>query len=266
MATDPTTNVLWALLKLSGQIGRELVTIDPTTGIATSIGDTGESLAALAFLNDGTLYGVTGDQRSNPGAGTPETLFTLSKVDATPTLVVALGNGDDGETIAFNPDDGLLYHASGLGIQNESVFGEIFETIDPVMLVVTNIPLSGDDYSEATGLTYDQGEGSFLVAGDFFGPSRFFTLTTGGVLSELGTMDHISKGLAFFLCSTAGTGCIIIVKNTVPDDATDFDFTTTGGLSLSTFSLDDDADGTLSETKTFYSVTPGTYTVTETVV
>lgn len=59
-------------------------------------------------------------------------------------------------------------------------------------------------------------------------------------------------------------GTIIIVKNTVPDGAQDFGYTTTGGLSPSSFSLDDDADGTLSNTQTFTSVAPGTYTVTET--
>ncbi|MGK7874075.1 MAG: hypothetical protein AB4426_12405 [Xenococcaceae cyanobacterium] len=36
------------------------------------------------------------------------------RTDATPTFVTALGNGSDGEAIAFNPDDGLIYHWSGI--------------------------------------------------------------------------------------------------------------------------------------------------------
>ena len=61
-------------------------------------------------------------------------------------------------------------------------------------------------------------------------------------------------------------GTIVIVKDTVPDAALDFAFTTTGGLAPAGFSLDDDADATLSNTRTYTSVVPGTYTVTESTV
>lgn len=59
-------------------------------------------------------------------------------------------------------------------------------------------------------------------------------------------------------------GKITIVKNTVPDAAQDFSYTTTGGLSPSTFMLDDDADATLSNTREYNNQAPGNYTVTET--
>lgn len=55
---------------------------------------------------------------------------------------------------------------------------------------------------------------------------------------------------------------IIIHKNTDPDSAQDFSFTTTG-TGLSNFSLDDDADGTLSNTITFTGLNSGSFTVTE---
>ncbi|MGH2764430.1 MAG: prealbumin-like fold domain-containing protein, partial [Actinomycetota bacterium] len=58
-------------------------------------------------------------------------------------------------------------------------------------------------------------------------------------------------------------GSITIVKDALPDDPQDFGFSTTGGLSPATFSLDDDADGTLSNTRTFTGLLPGTYGVTE---
>ena len=61
-------------------------------------------------------------------------------------------------------------------------------------------------------------------------------------------------------------GTLVVVKNTVPDDPQDFDFTTDSHLSPPTFSLDDDADGTLSNTQTFNGVAPGDhYSVTEAV-
>jgi len=58
---------------------------------------------------------------------------------------------------------------------------------------------------------------------------------------------------------------LTITKDAVPDDPTDFGYTTTGPT-LSGFSLDDDADGTLSNTKSFDLTTFGaanTRTVTE---
>jgi len=58
-------------------------------------------------------------------------------------------------------------------------------------------------------------------------------------------------------------GAITIIKDTVPDDPQDFSFTTTGGLTPATFSLDDDGDATLPNTQTYTNVAPGTYTITE---
>ena len=58
-------------------------------------------------------------------------------------------------------------------------------------------------------------------------------------------------------------GTIEIIKNTNPDDPQDFGFTEdiTGGAG--SFTLDDDADATLSNSETFEFVKPGTYNVTE---
>ncbi len=62
-------------------------------------------------------------------------------------------------------------------------------------------------------------------------------------------------------------GSITIVKDAVPDDAQDFGYTTTGGLLPATFSLDDDADGTLSNTQLYSGILNfTTYTVSETTV
>ena len=60
-------------------------------------------------------------------------------------------------------------------------------------------------------------------------------------------------------------GKVTIVKDAHPESGTNFDYTTTGGNSLSDFSLEDDGDNddALADTKTFDAVVPGTYTVTE---
>ncbi len=186
LAIHPVSGQLYALLNLQGQVGRQLVTIDPSTGLATSIGDTGDRFAGLAFNSAGVLYAVTGD-----GATVPESLYTLNLATAVPTLVKVLGNGNDGETIAYDPDDGFMYHASGEGVPNVN---EIFEKIDLTTLAVTQITLLGDDYTEATALGYE-GLRNFYLA-DL--GRRLYRTNTDGVSDFLGIIDHDSKGLAAF--------------------------------------------------------------------
>ncbi len=178
LAAHPTTGELWALLRLSSQTGRELVTVDPATGEATSIGNTGDRFAGLAFAPDGTLYGITGR-----GASTPESLFILSQTNATPTFVLSLANNQGGEAIAFNPIDGLLYHASDM---------LTFESVDPNGLSVTDIATCSTS-SDVAALTH-LGADVLLLAqrnGGLYG------ITTTGSLARIATLDHISKGLAF---------------------------------------------------------------------
>ncbi len=161
MAKDPTTGVCWMILNITEPETtnpRVLVTVDEVTGVATLIGDTGEAFSTIAFDADGTLYEVTGD-----GASPPETLFTLSKANGLPAFVQSLGNGQDGEAIAFNPRDGLLYHASGTGELNTA---QIFETINLQNGIVTPIFLSGDpDSGETTALVYSGNNRFFRVEG-----------------------------------------------------------------------------------------------------
>ncbi len=147
------------------------------------------------------LFGVTGDGAS---LGQEETLFELNQTDASSTLLTALGNGSGGEAIAFNPDDGLLYHWSGAGVPNDDVDGEIFESIDPnPPFTITHITLSGADYDEVLAATYNPSTGGFLVV-DIF--NFLYTVTTGGTVAFIGEITDIgfdppkkitSKGLAF---------------------------------------------------------------------
>jgi hypothetical protein len=62
-------------------------------------------------------------------------------------------------------------------------------------------------------------------------------------------------------------GSITIIKDAVPDNAQDFAFTTTGGLSPTGFSLDDDTNATLPKTQSYSGITSFVnYTVAETAV
>jgi hypothetical protein len=66
------------------------------------------------------------------------------------------------------------------------------------------------------------------------------------------------------ICTITNTasGSITIVKDAIPNDAQDFAFTATGN-GVSDFSLDDDANATLSDTRAFTGLAAGTYTFTE---
>ena len=205
LATHPITGQLFSLLTLTGQSGRQLVTIDPTTGVATSIGNTGDQFAGLAFNSSGTLFAVVGDKKNSAGAGLPpETLFTLNTSNAAPAQVLVLGHGNDGEAIGFNPTDGLIYHASGNDTGgdgcdpfNPAICVEIFESVNPDTLAVTDIPLSGnytpltEDYLEVAALTHFAG--NVLLLADL----NLYRITTTGVVTLVGSMDHVAKGLAF---------------------------------------------------------------------
>lgn len=198
LAVNPLTNEMYAAVALEGapRPGRHLIRIDIETGIGTIIGNMGEPIAGLAFSDTGVLYAVSGDCLNNCQA-TAETLFTVDLNDGSLTLVQALGNGDEGEAIAFNPNDGLIYHMSGRGA------GLIFEKVDPVTHIVTPIPLSGDPVGpfETIGLTFDATQnlfvGSLIDCLCDSDDRSYFKLTAEGLLRHVNTLPFWWKDYAF---------------------------------------------------------------------
>jgi hypothetical protein len=196
MAKHPQTDVCYVILNITpdpeeGPIPpRVLATINPSTGVASAIGGADQTFATIAFTSNGTLYGVTGD-----GGGTSETLFTIDINNGSTTLVTPLGNGDDGEVIAFNPVDGLIYHGSGNGAPYNDPTGQIFEVINPNTLQITPRTIQGNftNFFEQSSMVY-QSNNVFLTGTI---DEDFFSITSDGVVTELGDMDHVSKGLAF---------------------------------------------------------------------
>ena len=159
--------------------GRRLVTIDPLTGIATFLGGTGDRFAELAFDAAGTLYGVTG---TSTDTLSPSTLYMLNTTDATPTLFLTLGNGlRGGESIAYNPVDGLLYHAPVT----------VFESIDLSTLAINPIATL-PDITEWSALTYTSFTTDFFVADV---RDNLYRLDGFGSYELVGRLDHASAGL-----------------------------------------------------------------------
>lgn len=200
LATHPFTNQLYGAVKLDSAPAAErfLVTINPGTGQATVIGNTGIPIAGMAFDCRGRLYAVSGD-----GGDQPETLYRIDTQNGTPTMLSELGNGDDGEALGFSPaTPGLLYHASGHSgdWDPNSGDGVVFESVAIGTWSVTDIPIAGTDLveEEAQALTWWQEENVFLWKQDH-GAGPLYRVSLAGVPTLVGEqdLDHQAKGLAF---------------------------------------------------------------------
>lgn len=185
---QPGTGTLFAIWKRT-----ELVTINPTTGAMVDIGPTGHNVGGITFATVGstpTLYMVSG----NSDTTNPDTLFTLNTSTGAATLVLAFAPGNNiGETIAFNPFDGMLYRAFGSGVVNEEQF---LVSVNPTTLAVTNIPLTGDSYNQATSLTHWAGNFLLMAGHD----SNLYLVTTAGNVTNVSLLNAGSgdtKGLVF---------------------------------------------------------------------
>ena len=99
-----------------------------------------------------------------------------------PTTSYSLGNGNDGENIAFNPADGLIYHTSGI-----SPGDEYFEPVDPINGNVGANIMPGNTYpgvfdNEITALAW------YPPLSAFIGMNRdgeIFSLTATGTFTLL---------------------------------------------------------------------------------
>jgi len=194
-AIDPLTGELYLVLNITTETFHRLVKVDVRTGNATDLGSLGQIITGIAFDSTGTLYGVTSDDVS----GTQDTIFTINKSTAVATVfmsVPAEGFGV-GDTLAFNPDDGLLYHWTG----SDTAY---FSAINLTTKQATAITLSGNRPSGvgATALVYDPDRQAFVgFRQDDLGSTssmEYFTITPSGVQASLTTAAEGVSGLAIF--------------------------------------------------------------------
>ncbi|MGB3072244.1 MAG: hypothetical protein WBC18_27115 [Ottowia sp.] len=182
LAMDPTSHVAYAIVRASGVSGRLLVTLDLATGVGTEVGNLGDNFASIAFRSDGQLFGVTGD-----GATVPETLYTIDKATAAKTLAVSLGNGADGEVIAYNPVSGEFHHFSG----NGTVIYERFPATAPYTPITNVSPSMGG--GETFGAVWDPSQSRFYLSNI---SSQLRTVDATGTLGPvLGSTPNDLRGL-----------------------------------------------------------------------
>lgn len=211
--TSPTGTVTGATGLCADQCGtlyvvykvgssRYLGTINPANGSIVPKGLFSDNISNITFVN-GVLYGVTGDGSMNGPA-----LWTIDINTAAMSFVTLLGNGNDGESIEFNPEDGLIYHWSGWG----SGF-VVMETIDPATNAITPITLSGSSLANVGASTY-AGNGRFLISD--VNQSGLKYITSAGVVSATPNTSIILKGLAF----AVDNGVVVdVVNTTAPNDS-----------------------------------------------
>jgi hypothetical protein len=190
LATHPDDGAVFAILKDPGDPsgGRLLATLDVATGQATSIGNTGLKLAGITFRSHAPLFAISGD-----GASPASTLFRLDLGSAATTPVVSLGNGNDGEGIAFRPEDQYLYHSSG-----GSDGSEYLERVHPSGLFVGANLAPGDTYGpdpagEITAIAWYPPLGVFLASDLAF---DFYHVTPQGDFHIVGNSGLRMRGLA----------------------------------------------------------------------
>jgi hypothetical protein len=164
VARDPQTGTVYAVVNYFGVGGRHLITLDPATGVGTHIGQT-SVVSDIAFGADGTLYAIGGNSGGNSGG-----LLTLDKTTGAATLLAQLSAGA-GHTLAFNADDGLLYHGANTCDNNGCFFYlETFNPQSPATPPNTVYTLR-DTGLESGGLIHLRGP-NFLL-GTVFGPAPF---------------------------------------------------------------------------------------------
>lgn len=120
----------------------DLYTVDPDTGVLTSVGTIGFALTGMAFRpSDGVLFGVS----SNNSAANPRSLVTIDPDTGAGTLVGALGVSSGIADIAFRNSDDALY---GYSPSNRTLYSINTTTGAATQVSATAIPTSGEGYAD----------------------------------------------------------------------------------------------------------------------
>ncbi|MEM9018726.1 MAG: hypothetical protein AAGC68_17080, partial [Verrucomicrobiota bacterium] len=169
-----------------------LVKFDPDSGtISDPVNLNVDNISEITFDNTGTLYGIAG---AGFGLGSDLEGGTIVTIDLSTGTVTAESwsssrNEFRDHVLAFNPDDGLLYHVFPNGSGSL-----VMETIDPANGgAVSSVSVVFPSDSSAKALCYDPSQGVFY----FWQVDDLYRITTAGVATtviENQTFD--AEGLA----------------------------------------------------------------------
>ncbi|HAP77648.1 MAG TPA: hypothetical protein DCR14_16405 [Acidimicrobiaceae bacterium] len=251
-----------------------LTPADATLPNVTTVGGSGTT-GSIGGLLAGNTYNVT---EVDPGAswiagGLSCTVVAAGSVTSVPVALPYTAEPGDAITCAvtnvkkgrivvvkntLGGDGTFDYQGSWIGggdfsITTTSGAGMAqFDDVLPGIYTVTELPASGFDINTLVCVdgSSDASPGSSPIA-----PTR---VVNGVIEVDPGETVTCTYG-------NARRGNIVIIKDAVPNLATDFGFTAEG-LVPASFSLDDDADGTLSNSQLFSDLTASVATDTDYVV
>ncbi|MGV6851017.1 MAG: hypothetical protein ACWA5R_02420 [bacterium] len=151
--------------------------VNPQNGVISRLFTISAYFTDIAFLPEGSLYGVTGNIDLNPGQ-----LFSISLIDGSRNLQATLSDDRNTKALTFDADTGQFYYADG----------DLQYSLDTLLFAQT--PLSNTTSNEyVRGLHYDSQDGTiYQVDID----QNLFTMDSDGNLSLIGALDHDSEGIA----------------------------------------------------------------------
>lgn len=182
----PGTGVLYGVTGSEYSPSRVLVTINPQTAVATTVGVIGagklENANDLAFASDGTLYGW--NVKGGP-------LLLLDSTNASRQTIGSADNGNAGNGLAFVPN-GTLY------LVGPTTPGDLF-TVNTATGAITSVAALSNvpvNFGSATALASDE-NGVLFVTGK--GSSHLLATInpTTGVMTSIGNLGFEADALAF---------------------------------------------------------------------
>lgn len=180
-------------------------------------------------------------------------------------------NSDPSDCIVFRTSSGKVEVIKNLVPSGDSGFFNLQINSTTYATNVGNTGTTGEQVVDIGTTTFGETAGTATSLSDYTSSASCQDLNgTGASVAVTGTGPwsiDVENGKDI-VCTITNTrvnnGSITVIKDAAPDSAQDFAFTATG-TGLSNFSLDDDADVTLSNTRVFSSLSSGNYSVTETV-
>ena len=112
LAIQPGTNAIYGIRSPLDELGGQglLYTINPTAGVATPVGNTGDFFGSIAFATNGTLYMSSADLDAN-GNFVNAGLKTLSPLTAATLSFVS--TSDFFGALAVRPEDSTIFGGTG---------------------------------------------------------------------------------------------------------------------------------------------------------
>ncbi|MEM7038530.1 MAG: hypothetical protein AAF570_16215, partial [Bacteroidota bacterium] len=184
-------------LVLYGAIDNHLVTVNTSTGQATSVGTFSAALSPLGNL---TYHPGTGQLLALANVTTNPTLVSLDRNTGAATIIAPVvltppGRASElAEGLAYNPADGLLYGSLDTIAPPSNFFSRRLVTIDPATGVATKVAdISGTCQAEADAMAW--GNGTLYITDGCPNPNILYTANaTTGAATQIGVTGVLGIG------------------------------------------------------------------------